>query len=160
MAEGKTANSDLSQRVSRIEQDISGIEATLENFVDLLKEVRNEQLRPKPTTNWLGVGSLLLSLVIAGGVYVQDQIQPIDAKLEMVTNALIQNTDRQIQLTADAAVSIKDREWLRIMEQRHYEELQALQIFIADTSSTTRERLLDMVTGLSEEVREDNDPDD
>jgi len=120
-------------RLSRVEQDISAIEATLEGQGELLREIRNEQLRPKPSTNWIGIITLSLTLVAGGGVYVNTQTNPIKEDIEHLSLESLAHNEKISDLRVAAAKSEVGIDWLTKLESRAYLQRRAVQKELGNT---------------------------
>lgn len=138
-----TANGELTARVGRVEQDLSSLAATLNSFGDLLREVRNEQIRPKPGTNWIGIVTLALAMIGGGAVYVETQTSPIDLQLDTNKNILIMLSTYQRDLLKESATSKENRRWLEVENTRNYTNLRDIQMWIGTHSTAERDQLID-----------------
>lgn len=66
----------LDGRVSSMAEDMSSIKTSMESIVSSVNQLTQRAQNPTPT-NWVGIGSLLLALVIAGGGFVTLTTEPI-----------------------------------------------------------------------------------
>lgn len=70
----------LDNRVSSMAEDMSSIKTSMDAIVQSVGELTHRAHNPTPT-NWVGIGSLMLALVIAGGGYVTLTAEPMQRSI-------------------------------------------------------------------------------
>ena len=89
------------ESVAEIRQGLASIVDTLADFRTELRNIRDITTRPSQPTNWLGVASLCVAILIAGGSYATSVISPVkeDSKA-----AIAWQVDRSKSLIEDYRV--------------------------------------------------------
>lgn len=65
------------ESIAEIRQGLTAIADGLSDFKGELRSIRDIATRPQTPTNWLGVASLCVAILIAGGSYATSAISPV-----------------------------------------------------------------------------------
>lgn len=104
----RKGESDLGAKVASLETSVAAVGQSLNRIEARLNA-------PRESTNWVGIGSLLIALVVAAGTYVQARLGPLEkdlSRLDAVAERCITH------LIEDARSEGRTRAELAAQEQR------------------------------------------
>ena len=77
--DGRVAH--LDSRVNEIATDMAGLKTSMDNVVRAVGVLTDRATNPSPT-NWVGIGSLLLALMVGGAGFVSLRMTPIEVDVQ------------------------------------------------------------------------------
>ena len=102
----------LDSRVNEMVADLASIKTGQDSLVRSVQALLDRASNPAPT-NWIGIGSLLLAIMVGGGGYVQLTIDPVKANVLELQKKDQANDDLHSLTTAQLARQTEAMSFIR-----------------------------------------------
>ena len=82
MTEASAPKHDLNQvwtAINKTQGQVSALSLAFENLSSDVKQLLQVVTRPASPTNWIGIGTLVIALIITSATYIQARLSPIDS---------------------------------------------------------------------------------
>ena len=113
---------------AKLDSVISGVEKLTSTVNSILSQ-------PKKETNWIGIGSLLIAIIIMAGTYTQARLSPIESDVSMLTDLSLEHARMRVSAQYDAGKRDGKLESIELTLKETVQDLHRRMLSVEDEAS-------------------------
>jgi hypothetical protein len=99
-------------------ETVAAMGSKLDAVINALNTITTNMARPPTPTNWVGIASLVVAVMVATGGYIQSRFSPVEQMLELHDHEVRAQTANSGQTTAELAALRRDVDRLYAKDAR------------------------------------------